>query len=404
MALNSYVKLQVLWYKNNTTATDITRFVRNISTDKNNEPRNNVCNIRLFDNDVIYGSNDKFLPQENDLIIVYAKIIEDNSDTALDSGDIIWTGKFVDHQRTQSPDEKTITFKVVDYAYDIFNRFWSKNYADEGMTTDEIVVDIVKNMVEDDEGLRTYKLGFSNVETTRNDTSLFPEIEPNLFNKPVYEWISELGTTAWTNWETEIDDGSTVNKKPMVFDIKGTECYWYYPDGAVVLTLSNTSDYFSIKQETQNEKTANFIILECGDDLNGEPIFTYVYDKLSNSPVQKDNYQLKTNIGGRDTTYEDANHPLRIQAADEGWSNTTFAAAVRKSAESYAEYWFTYVNRNKPVLSVTLPKTDLSYGDRVYIGVPRYDIGTYEVESVSHNISEKEWTTTIRIRKEAEET
>lgn len=403
MSLNSFVKLKVTWDKNNTETIDLTRYVKSLSTTVDFQPRNNICNINLIDNDLIY-ENDIFLPEEGDTILVYAKIISDNSSTALSSSDIIWTGKFVDHTRTDSPDSSSLKLKVTDFTYDIFNRFWAKNYSGKSKKTNEIIIEICQNMVESDDGDGTYKLDFTNVESTRPNGSAFPVIEPILFNKPVYEWVNELGSTKWTNSETEINSGTLVNTLPMVFNIRGSNVYWYYPDGSTVLTINESTSYHELKQITSNEKAVNYLILECGEDFNGEPIFFYIYDEYSNSPIQKDAYQKQLKLAGVSNTYDDSYNELRKQSIADGLTNDQFREKVRVLAVSYARYWFREVNKGRPVLSITLPKTDVNLGDRIEMSHKRYENGTYQVKSITHNISATSWTTELKFKKEIEET
>jgi len=403
MSLNGYVKLKVLWSKNNTTQVDLTRHTKTVTTTVDFEPHNNIANITMVDNDDIYLNN-VFLPQEGDTVIVYAKIITSNTSTTLSSSDILWTGKFVDHTRTDSPDSSTVKFKVTDFTYDIFNRFWDKNYSGLSKKTDEIIIDIVQSLVEADDGDGTYKLNFTNVESTRPDGSAFPVIEPILFNKPVYEWVNELGSTKWTNSQAEIDVGNQKTLLPMVFNIRGSDVYWYYPDGATVMTVDYTTELHEIKQITSNETSVNYLILECGEDFNGEPIFFYIYDEFSNSPIQKDAYQKQLKLAGTNATYDNSYHQLRKQAIADGDTNSQFRDRVRILAVSYARNWFRYINKGQPVLTLTLPKTDINLGDRIVMNFPRYETGTYQVKNIENSISANSWTTQLKIKKEIEET
>jgi hypothetical protein len=404
MVLNAYVKRQITWMKDGTTLVDLTPYVYGeITTDLNKEPRNNMCSIRLLDNNDVYNPiTREILFQEGDLIIVYAKIIIDNSDTVLSSNDVIWTGKFVDHTRIDSPDERSITIKVTDFAYDIFNRYWAKRYDGMNMRTNEIVQDICENLSETYGGLGTYTLDFTNIQTTRPNGSLFPVIEPNFIMKPVYEWTSELSSTNWTNSEAEITANAQICRKQMVFAIKGTSVYWYYPTGTTILTIDNYTYVSQMKLDTNNEKASNFLIVDCGEDLDGEAIITYWYNETSNSPVQKDDYQTQYKIAGTNSDYDRAYHPLKAQAISEGWSNNTFRNRVRVLAKSYSDNYFKFMTKGRPIISVTLPKIEAFIGDRVYVSKDKYTAGLYEITSVSHIIGDNEWSTQLKLEKEVE--
>lgn len=397
--LNSYVKTKFVWTKEDGTEVDLSKYIRSISTNENFDPQNNTCSLELLDNDDIYTLG-SFEMQEGDQVIVYAKVVTSNSDTTFGADDVIWEGFFIDQNRKETPDSKTVELLLVDYNYDLMNRIWGKDYNSLSKTTDEIITDITNSLLETESGLGTYKVGTSNIDTTRTDGSAFPTIEPSFNNKPVYEWIQELGQTYWTNSSAEISSGSLVHTKSMIYKIRAGEAYWYYPAASTVLTVDTDTTIVEIKQATGNQGKANFLILECGEDFDGEPIFTYIYDETSESRIQKDAYEPYLKLAGKDTTYDNTYHSLRKNAIAAGTSSSDFADDVRDLAEAYSVYWFEYVNKGRTEIIVTLPKQDVALGERVEIDLNKYESGEYVIDRISHNISSNAWTTQLTLIKE----
>jgi len=403
MASTSYIKKKLVWTKADGTVVTLSGVINNIATDENFDPNNNVCEVELFDTPDLYVSG-QFAMQEDDSVDVYCKVVTASDDTAYsDSTDIIWEGLFVDFTRTESPDSKTITLTLVDYNYHLNNRLWTHNYADEGLKTNEIVQNIVESLMETDTGLGTYKVTTTNIDTTRDDSSVFPVIEPNWSNKPVYEWLNELGSTMWTNSQAEIDSGSPVHTKKMIFKIRGDDAYWNYPSSSVALTIDESTTVNEIKIVTQNEGSANYVIMECGEDFDGEPIYWYAFDKESTSTIQKDTYEKVLTLAGLDNDYDDQYKEIRAQAIADGLSNDEFKALIRTLAESYATYWFAYINQSQPQIDVTLPlTTTLLIGDIVDVQLTKFLPGTYYINKISHQVTDKTATTQLELLQEIE--
>ena len=399
----SYIKKKIVWTKRDGTVVTLYDEVDTIATDENFDPNNNICTINVYDTPDLYSSG-QFAVEEDDSVDVYCKVVTDSDDTAFsDSTDIIWEGLFVDYTRSESPDGKTIQLKLVDFNYHLNNRLWTKSYADLGLKTDEVVVDIVESLMETDSGLGTYRVTTTNIDTTRDDSSVFPVIEPNYSNKPVYEWLNELCSTNWTNSQTEIDTGALVHTKKMIFKIRGNNAYWNYPSASVVMTIDEDTTINEIKIATQNESSANFMIIECGEDFDGEPIYHYAFDKNSSSTIQKDTYEKVLTLAGLNNDYDDQYKEIRAQAISDGLTNAEFIDLIQDLADSYADYWFAYINQSQPQLKVTIPlRTDLLIGDRIECTLTKFYPATYYINKISHSVSDKEAKTQLELLQEIE--
>jgi len=388
MSLYTYNKMKVIWYRNNDSndAVDIGNVV-SIKTNRTLNPSNNKASIELDDNDLLY-SNGVFLPQEGDKIFIYAKEITKANDTTLSNNDIIWNGKFVDYSRNESPDGVKLTLQVLDWGYDVFNVFSQRKFIDLGLTTNEVLELIIHIATENDD--RTYNVDTSNIATTRNDGSLFPVIDYANTLKPVYELTDELSQPQWTNAE-----GEDVIKYPMVLDFRGTDVYWYEQPLSTSLVIDNYSDVISISYNTSNEQTATRLILEVGEDLDGDPVHTYISDNKNSSAVVKESFKSEIKLTGKNNDYDNEYNELRATAIANSWSNQKFRDEARTLAESFAETWFRTVGRKLPTIIVTLPRIDINLGELLSITRKRTPNGLYRAITISDNITSKSWTSTI---------
>jgi len=397
MSLYSYVKKRVLWYQNNSAndIVDITDYVKSISTTRTFSPINNRCDIGMIDCDLLY-SNGNFVPQENDKIFVYAKVVTMANDTELDSLDIIWNGKFVDHKRTENSTSIRLTLNVVDWGYDVFNTIHTESYNGAGLRTNEVFKRIVETASELDDG--TFKIDTSLVASLRNDGSQFPVIAFSQTSKPSSELMEELSQTLWTNSESEISTNSRVIKYPMIIDFRGNYAIWQEQSLDTTLLIDDYSNV-DISIATANEGSSNRLILDCGDDLNGNNITIIIRNENSGGTIKKDAQKSRTNLAGRDESYDNSYHSLRLQASSEGWTNTTFRNKVTELAKSYSVVWFDTIGRGKPTIKIVSPKINIELGEIVNIQRKKFQTGLYRVIRITQDIEEDSWTTTLTVEK-----
>lgn len=395
MSLYGYVKKKVVWWRDNTStkAVDLTRYTTNISTQKDFEPSNNSCTIRLLDNNLLY-ENGNFLPEENDKVFVWAKIVEKVNDAEFTVADIIWNGKFIDHTRSENQDEKIISLKIGDWGYDVFNRYHGESYLGGTLRTNEIVKRIIEVASENDD--RSYNIDTTNIATTRNDASNFPLIEYGSITKPTYEWLNELSTPAWCNSAAEIAAGAEVIVYPMILDFRGNEAHWFEQPLTAQLTIDNSTHVIDIKYSTSNEGSVSFLILDCGEDLNANSITYYIRDEEAETKVTKEKFKNQLTLAGKDNDYDNAYHFLRAKAIAEGWTNTEFRDKVKELANSFGESWFRYAGRGKRKITVTLPKVDIELGEVVQINRRKFKNGAYRVVGISQNIGTT-WSTSLNL-------
>lgn len=361
------------------------------------EPTNNKAEIEIANPSDFFESG-QFKLNENDRIYIYAKIVESNSDSAFTSDDIIFNGLFIEHSINKTTDELVVTIDVIDFGYQIFNRMLNESYLNDGLKTDEILINVIKNNCEKPDGSGDYSLTFTGVETTRPDGSAFPIIEPTFTKDPVYDVIEDLSSTIWTNSETEIDYNNRKITKKMIFRIDGNEVKWFYPTEELVDTITNDSEIISAKQSLNTEGSVNFLILECGEDLNGDVITTYIYDEKSGtSPNTTEQYQTVKKLAGQNDDYDNQYLELRAKyiALDD---NNGFIKAVRQKAQSFSEIWFKN-NRATTTISLEVPLKRYDIGEYIDIELSNFDKGNYEIKSVNYNISNNSATTTLILQK-----
>lgn len=391
----SYLKTKVVFDDNGNSRTYYD--YNKISSKIDFQPTNNKAEIIFNDVNQFY-ENGQFIIKENTKVIVYAKIVEDNENIDFTSDDIIFTGLFLEPQKNLSSDGYSIKFSIVDFGYKVFNRMFNKTYLDLNKKTNEILIDMLQNKSEYFNGLGKFELNFDNVASTRPNGSAFPIIEPTFTKQPVIDIIKELSSTQWTNTESEINTNTRACVKSMIFRIDDIYVKWYYPTEEFVLEINDTLQFLDIKETLNKEGSVNFLILECGEDLNGDVITTYIYDEKSGeSPNITEQYQTYIKLAGRNLDYDNEYNALRAKyiALDD---NNGFKKHIRKLAEAYSEIWFED-KRATTSISITLPLAIYNIGDFVKLNLPNFDNTTYSIESVSNNISEKDATTTLELKK-----
>lgn len=388
-----YIKRKLVWYSGNTIY-EITSGIISMTSSKTTDTTNNKIDVILSDYDIMY-SGDTFLPQEGDLMFCYSKCVINNSNTEFTDDDIVWTGKFIDESHELSPDNNTLTLTIGDYSYDVNNQFHNKSYYGLGMKTNEVIIDIVRNKVENSNGDGNYKLDFTNVASLRNNGSAFPVIEPAFTGKPTHEWLSEISSPTWTNSDAEYS-GTQIISEDMVFDIRGTHVYWYEPSSTSTHTIDENTYIISLKEKTNNESSVNFVIFECGEDFNGNKIFWYAVDENSGGKIQKEKYETQLKLAGVNSDWENTYNVLRKQYSIS--TNSAFVIAVKKKADCYSQEFFNKQNRN--TLSITIDRDNTyNIGDRVTVNLPKVCNAQYYVRTINHRDTDNEQSTTLELQK-----
>ena len=390
---NYYIDIKVVWYKNNEIPVDITEQYISANTVEDNNPETNTCNMLVLDDDVFYSGGNLQIT-EGDTIQIYVERTEDPSwNGVFTDNEIMWYGTFVDHTKKLSSDTETLEFKINDFTYVLFNRFWSKSYNGAGLRTDEILINVISNQVDNPDGLGTISLNIDNVARFRNDSSQFPIINPNLKLKPVYEWTNELSQIGYTNDPTDLSD--KVVTETMIFRLRGLSVYWYEPSSIVTVTIDEDTSILDFSEASGNAKSVNYLIIDCGDDFNGEPIVWYAVDKNSGTSIIKERYEHQLKIAGKNTTYDNAYDQLRKEY--DLASNDDFIDRVHELAKLYSDAWFEISGKAKRKVNVTIPYERINIGDLIKISLPKFSQTNYRVISISHTVSKNDASTQLTL-------
>jgi len=429
---NGYLDAKVVWYRNNqsTDQVELTNII-SLSSSENNKPLNNMVSIRVprDDNLIVSGT---FVPKENDVVLIYVKKVVHSDDVDFTDSDILMTGKYVDYQKKTDPTSDTITLKIADWGYDIFNQYEKKSYYDSGLRTPFVIADSIREKSEEVSGSGGFKLdvlfvGYprkdgiqvtrpnsgdqSAIEFTWDDylnntaayqayTALseswkFPVIKPALQLKPMNTFLNEMSNVGYTNTEAELSS-DPLTRRSYVFRINGTRPIWYYPSVTEDYIINEDDEILDISEKSTNEASTNFLILDCGSDFNDRPIHAFIQNTKSESSVKKEASEKKEALGGGNTTYDQTYHQLKSEFTS--GTNTEFRQAVRDAAETYGEVWFEIFGKGETENRISVGYYPYRYGEIVRVDLENYSNTLYKVESVAHSISKKAATTTLSLK------
>ena len=260
-------------------------------------------------------------------------------DSTTTSSDLIMTGEIAEVNGKLSDSGAKVTLKLVDKTWTILNRLHTFNYKLAlGKTSPTAIQDVVQKVTDEttfvttafntngdlvgkgearylvDARLDTQtnsdgEAGF--IETTRQNSTAFPKINLAKIYKSAYEFIDEFSTIDKTNNFDGRDTGLAtdnadvpVQNRNMVFFIdERNKFHWYYPNDTVGsgLTFTEGDDSTGNKIISANltKKTfdiVNYVIFNCGQDLFGNGITDYLYDKNSKAKEFKQIYKPYTEI------------------------------------------------------------------------------------------------------------
>ena len=127
----------------------------------------------------------------------------------------------------------------------------------------------------------------------------FPEILLSKSWKPIFEWIAELSVSTQTNYSDEVQEGGTeyFSRSFMIWFDKNNAVHWLYTDDCVDTTLElGEEDLRGMRLQKSVFDTVNFIIYNCGEDMDGNGILYYWFDENSEASGLKMRYQPMTSI------------------------------------------------------------------------------------------------------------
>jgi len=127
----------------------------------------------------------------------------------------------------------------------------------------------------------------------------FPEILLSKMWKPIFEWISDISESNYTNYSDEVRAGDTLfyNRAFIIWFDKQNKLHWIPADNTVDLTIDlGDEDFRSQRLEKSVFDSVNFVIYNAGEDMDGHGIMYYWYDQNSNVKSLKMRYQPMTEI------------------------------------------------------------------------------------------------------------
>ena len=204
------------------------------------------------------------------------------------------------------------------------------------------------------------------VQDWRPDGTVFPDLSFGKSKKPVIEWIGDLVQIENTNTPSEIlATGVKIVRRPLKYYVDGqNRFHCFYPDDTPAVEIkmgattpqgddSNRYATYKCKMKKGIFDILNYIIFNCGEDMDDKAYTWYAQDPSSGGPNIKDCYRpfpkisenMKlqeylsgniTYVGG--TTF---NYPVSYGATDTyipAWSTTRIA--VNSDSEYNEEFRF----------------------------------------------------------------
>jgi len=127
----------------------------------------------------------------------------------------------------------------------------------------------------------------------------FPIVDITKVWKPLYEWLQELGTTQFTNYEDETATGSALkySRAFLLWVDKDNSINWYPADQTVDITLTVGSDeIYELSLEKSVFDSVNMVIYNIGEDMYGVGAIWYYFNENSEVSTLKMRYQPMTEL------------------------------------------------------------------------------------------------------------
>jgi hypothetical protein len=222
--------------------------------------------------------------QADDIIKVYADV----NPITKTSGQLIMVGNVMSYEGKIDSKKRTIKIKCSDYSQLILNKIppQGKFKASTGATASSIVVDIVKQISQDENtpGVDSFNIDTTNVATTRSNSSAFPNIDAAKMMKPAYEWLNDMSQIENTNSVAEQTPGGTlIDTKSYIWYVdENNKLFWFFPDDTSTVTLTHgITPIYNIKLKQDIFDVINMVIIRGGKDKAGSGITWYHYDSTS---------------------------------------------------------------------------------------------------------------------------
>jgi hypothetical protein len=218
--------------------------------------------------------------QEDDLIKVYA----DTNPITKTSDQLIMVGNVMSYEGNIDGKKRRIRIKCSDYSQLILNKVPPKGFfkASDGATSSSIVINIIKQISEDENSPGAFKIDTANVATTRSDSSAFPSVDASKMMKPAYEWLDDMSQIENTNSAAEqAPAGTLIDTQSYVWYVdENNKLFWFFPDDAPTATITHgITPVYKIKMKKDVFDVINMVIIRGGKDKNGSGITWYYYDR-----------------------------------------------------------------------------------------------------------------------------
>jgi len=440
---------------------------------------NNVLSIELRNDWSKYVSTvtgiNKF--KEEDQIKVYLNYSEDTDDitaawtvestTYPTSSDLIGVYYVKEFGGRGTSSGIRIRLSCVDKTYVLFNRVWSQVYdVGDGYNAPKLVQKIIRHTSEnvagqfegtgEDIGVfydidAKLESEGGNITDERSDGSPFPPKGIAKIWKPVYEWIRELSDVTAINKDLEITNEDYLYGRPFIFYVdEDNSFHWFTPsfDNPTAIELG-VDNIFNVNLTKQMYGTANMIIYNAGENLDGRGIWGYYLYEGSNikglqmkvvpmTDIARDALEADYGVGynpsstretGGDPGSEagtpfpqyplDGSYPLTdcyftgtyLQDYDEA-SDVTDDSDYRAALKEYCNY--KAKERSKSICmglahvkwkgTIELKGTKYTPGDLIKYTDDRIGLNEEELRivGVRHNITKIGWFTTLNLEKDPE--
>jgi hypothetical protein len=322
----SLLLTRVLWYRIDDVASeneivtyldpiDITDAINwNVSKGLDIQNNNLTVNLRNEWSKYVDDTTELIKFQEEDQIKVYAKYVDDNDDitsawtvnstTLPNSADSLGV-YFVKQFGIQGTTKGTrIKLTCVDKTYVLFNKVFSQAWAeDDGYNSPYMIKKVIRQTSEnpngefegdgEDEGVN-YEIDaryvsdggyITDVRTDRDNVeSQFPTKGIGKAWKPVYDWIKDLSAVDAINSQDEINDEDYIYGRPFIYYVDElNRFHWESPDyDNPTEIIVGIDDVYNINMDKVIFGTANMIIYNAGEDMNGRGIWGYYLHEASN--------------------------------------------------------------------------------------------------------------------------
>lgn len=418
-----------------------------INIRRSSDLEQNACEITLKNSSTLepYVDNSTLQFNPDQPINVFAKIDKDGSglDTSLTSNDLIFNGRVAKIAMKEDPSKSTIKLNCSDSSFVALNKLW---VGEESGTPAELivkVVDFVNNNVATQwdtvSAATTTNGGF--IQDTDSDGNAFTSSTFSKVFKPAFEVIQELSEPEYT--------GDLV---PYRFSLSVNNVLsWFYPDDSAEhaihanqTTPQTTSFIHPITKEgvtvTDEQKHAvynydlnnsiydvvNYIIFKCGEDMDGNQIVNYAYDKNTGAPVVKDSLRVWEDLardmkeedrraGNITKTYSDeysypTSYPMTpawkrssgTVANDTDYNNEFIIEATRR-ARAHCAMEFKFNGSPKLKGKIELEgKSSYEPNEAVLFTAPNTGINKQylRITDVQHNLLKNGWSTTLTVEEE----